>query len=124
MEAVAEDFTGPVGLAISMDPVTPAKVLTQFLKSLPPERADWLKIKSGMISGKRVDAAEVVTLSTLPGLPELRAKILGLLLAPAQTLARLLATPASQLARVLDAHARAGGLETSDPAVESEAKTS
>jgi large subunit ribosomal protein L10 len=40
----------------------------------------------------------------MPSLPELRAKLLGLLQAPATQLVRLLNTPASQLARVLKAH--------------------
>ena len=40
----------------------------------------------------------------MPSLPELRARLLGLLQAPATQLVRLLNTPASQLARVLKAH--------------------
>ena len=37
-------------------------------------------------------------------LPEMRARLLGMLLSPAAQLVRLLATPAGQLARVLKAH--------------------
>jgi len=107
MEAVTEDFTGPVGLAYGDDPVTPAKVLTKFIKDLPPEREGWLTIKAGMVTGQRLDAKGVMALSTLAGLPELRARIVGLIAAPAQTLVRLIATPGSQLARVIDAHAKA-----------------
>ena len=51
-----------------------------------------------------LDAEGVKALSTMPSLPELRAKLLGLLQAPATQLVRLLNTPASQLARVLKAH--------------------
>jgi large subunit ribosomal protein L10 len=40
----------------------------------------------------------------MPGLPELRARLLGMLSAPASRLVRLLNTPAGQLARVLKAH--------------------
>jgi len=40
----------------------------------------------------------------MPSLPELRAKLLGLMKAPASQLVRLLNTPAGQLARVLKAH--------------------
>ncbi len=43
-------------------------------------------------------------LSTMPSLPELRAKLLGLLQTPATQLVRLLGTPATQMARVLKAH--------------------
>ena len=51
-----------------------------------------------------MEAVGVKALSTMPSLPELRAKLLGLLQAPATQLVRLLNTPASQLARVLKAH--------------------
>src|SRR5580700_10252739 len=60
MEAVAEDFTGPIGLAYGDDPVTPAKVLTKFIKDLPPEREGWITIKAGMLTGQRLDAKAVV----------------------------------------------------------------
>ena len=40
----------------------------------------------------------------MPGLPEMRARLLGLLQAPATQLVRLLATPATQLAQVMKAH--------------------
>ena len=50
------------------------------------------------------DAEGVKALSTMPSLPELRARLLGLMQAPAAQLVRLLNTPASQLARVLKAH--------------------
>jgi large subunit ribosomal protein L10 len=40
----------------------------------------------------------------MPGLPEMRARLLGLLQAPASRLVRLLGTPATQLVRVLKAH--------------------
>ncbi|MHB1845489.1 MAG: 50S ribosomal protein L10 [Deltaproteobacteria bacterium] len=107
IEELSGDFKGPVALAMSYaDPVTAAKILTKFVKGLPQERAGWLKIKAGVLSGKRLDSAGVTALSALPGLPELRGKIVGLLAAPASTLARLIATPAGQLARVVDAHAK------------------
>ena len=42
--------------------------------------------------------------SPMPGLPELRAKLLGLLMGPAQQLVSLLNEPATQTVRVLKAH--------------------
>lgn len=108
LENLADDFKGPVALAFSYtDPVTPAKVLTKFVKALPPERAEWIQIKAGVLSGKRLDAAGVTALSTMPGLPELRGKMVGLLAAPAAQIARILATPAQQLARVIQAKSKA-----------------
>jgi len=50
-----------------------------------------------------LDASGVKALSTMPGLPEMRARLLGLLMTPATQLVRLLNTPAGQMARVLKA---------------------
>ena len=62
-------------------------------------------VKSGLVSGSQVlDANGVKALSTMPGLPELRSQLLGILQAPASKLVRLLNTPAQQMVRVLKAH--------------------
>ncbi len=111
MEAVVDDFAGPVGVLLGLDPVTPAKVLTAFLKSLTPEQAGWLKVKAGVLAGKRIDAKGVEALSTLPSLDELRAKLLGLFTAPAQSLARVLQAPSVQMAQVISARVRAASTE-------------
>jgi len=52
-----------------------------------------------------LDVEGVKALATLPSLDELRAKILGLLVAPATKLATVTQAPAAQLARVLMAYA-------------------
>ena len=52
-------------------------------------------------------AAGVAALAKLPGLPELRSRILGMLNQPAATLARTLAEPGSRLARLIKARAEA-----------------
>jgi large subunit ribosomal protein L10 len=63
-----------------------------------------LVFKAGIVSGNQLlDTAGVKALSTMPSLPELRSKLLGLMKAPASQLVRLLNAPASQLARVLKA---------------------
>jgi large subunit ribosomal protein L10 len=57
-----------------------------------------------LVAGSQVlDAEGVKALSSMPSLPELRSKLLGLLNAPAAKLVRLLATPATQMAQVLKA---------------------
>jgi|SRR6188768_714133 len=82
------------------DPVALAKVVVDFSKDHPQ-----IVVRSGLVSGSEMlDANGVKALSTMPGLPELRSKLLGLLQAPASTLVRLLNTPASQMVRVLKAH--------------------
>jgi large subunit ribosomal protein L10 len=104
LAAIADDFTGPVALALSYgDPVAPAKVIADFLKALPPEQAAWLKIRAGVLQGQRLDPRAVTALASMPSLPELQGKILGLLSAPASALVRLIQTPGQQLVRVLGA---------------------
>lgn len=82
------------------DPVLLAKTLVDFAKDNPK-----LVVKAAIVSGSQVlDAEGVKALSTMPALPEMRARLLGVLNAPATKLVRLLGTPATQLARVLKAH--------------------
>jgi large subunit ribosomal protein L10 len=47
----------------------------------------------------------VTALATLPSLDQLRAKLIGLLQAPATKIAGVLQAPAGQLARVVNAYA-------------------
>ncbi len=52
-----------------------------------------------------LDVEGVKSLATLPSLDELRAKLLGLLVAPATKIAQLTTAPASKVARVVSAYA-------------------
>jgi large subunit ribosomal protein L10 len=101
LEKLGDKLEGTTGIAYTKDdPVALAKVLVDFAKEHPQ-----LSLKMGVVSGSQVlDANGVKSLSTMPGLPEMRARLLGLLQAPATQLVRLLGTPATQLARVLQAH--------------------
>lgn len=101
LEKLGASFEGTTGVAYAgADPVVLAKVLMDFAKDNPQ-----LVVKGGVVSGGQVlDAEGVKALSTMPGMPELRARLLGTLMAPAAKLVRLLNTPASQMVRVLDAH--------------------
>ncbi|NVJ26312.1 MULTISPECIES: 50S ribosomal protein L10 [Myxococcus] len=99
---IADDFTGPVALCLSYgDVVAPAKILTEFTKDLE----DKIKIRSGVVDGRKVDVAGVKQLAKLPGLNELRAQLLGMITQPATKLVRTIAAPGTQLARVIQAHA-------------------
>jgi large subunit ribosomal protein L10 len=103
VEVVSGDFTGPVAIALGYDDVVvPAKILQEFIKDL-----ETIKIRSAVVEGKKTDAAGVAALAKMPGLPELRAKILGMLTQPAGTLVRTLAEPGSRLARLIKARAEA-----------------
>ncbi len=103
VEVVSDDFTGPVAIAIGYDDVVvPAKILQEFIKDL-----ETIKVRSAVVEGKKVNAAGVAALAKMPGLPELRARILGMLNQPAGKLARTLAEPGSRLARLIKARAEA-----------------
>ena len=52
-----------------------------------------------------LDKASIAALARLPSLDQLRAKIIGLLQAPATKIAGVLQAPAGQLARVVGAYA-------------------
>lgn len=92
-------LTGPVGLATSTDPVAAAKVVSDFAKT-----NDKLEIVGGGMGATVLDLAGVNALASLPSLDELRAKIVGLVQAPATKLAQLTNAPASKLARVFAAY--------------------
>lgn len=93
-------LTGPVGLATSVDPVAAAKVAVDFAKT-----NDKFEIVGGAMGATALDVEGVKALATLPSLDELRAKIVGLLVAPATKLATITQAPAAQIARVLQAYA-------------------
>ena len=98
--SLGEMLTGPVGLASSTDPVAAARVAVDFAKG-----NDKFEIVGGAMGATALDVARVQALATLPSLDELRAKIVGLIVAPATKLATLTQAPAAQLARVLAAYA-------------------
>ena len=89
-EPLSEFFTGTTAVAYAgEDPVALAKVLTTFAKATPA-----LRIKAAVVQGRAIKAAEVTELATLPGRPELYAKLLFLLQAPMVQLVSVLnATP-------------------------------
>ena len=94
-------FKGPVAIAYAPDPVSAAKVSTQFAKE-----NDKLVIIGALMGEQILDAQGVDSLAKLPSLDELRAKIIGLVQAPATKVAGVLQAPAAQLARVFSAYAQ------------------
>lgn len=99
MAVIHDHLVGPSMLAFAEDPVAPAKALVEFAK----ESKDRLVIKAGVLGGKLLTEQEVVALSKLPSIDEMRAKLLGTLNAPAQTFVRMLNAPAQSFATVLKA---------------------
>ncbi len=59
---IKETFKGPSAVAMSYsDPITPAKVLTEFAKD-----HDMFEIKVGVMNGKIIELKEIKALSALP----------------------------------------------------------
>ena len=93
-------LTGPVGLASSVDPVAAAKVAVDFAKAV-----DKFEIVGGAMGATALDVAGVQALATMPSLDELRARIVGLIQAPATKIARIAAEPGAMIARLAKAYA-------------------
>lgn len=92
-------LVGPVGLATSADPVAAAKVAVDFAKT-----NDKLEVVGGAMGTTLLDAEGIKALASMPSLDEMRAKLIGLIQAPATKLATVLQTPAGNLARVFAAY--------------------
>jgi large subunit ribosomal protein L10 len=97
---ISDLLTGPTALATSADPVAAAKIAVEFAKT-----NDRLEIVGGAMGETILDVDGVKALASLPSLDELRAKIIGLVQAPATKLAQITSAPAGQLARVFGAYA-------------------
>ncbi|MGU9961619.1 MAG: 50S ribosomal protein L10 [Candidatus Puniceispirillales bacterium WSBS_2018_MAG_OTU23] len=97
-EGLIGQFTGPTAIGTSSDPVAAAKTLVEFAKENKK-----LTIIGGAIGGQMLDKAGIESLAALPSLDELRAKLVGLMQAPATKIARVVQAPAAQLARVIKA---------------------
>jgi len=95
-----EYLTGPTALAWSIDPVAAAKAAVDFAKT-----NDKLEIVGGSMGRQVLDEAGIKALAALPSLDELRAKLVGLVNAPATKVVQLVNAPASKLARVFGAYA-------------------
>lgn len=104
LEPLKDHFVGPVGIALGYDDVVvPAKVLHEFSKT-----QDKLQLKVGVLDGRLLKQADIKALATLPSLNSLRAKMVGLLQAPASRMVGVLAAPGGQIARVLKAKSEKG----------------
>ena len=102
-EGISNLLTGPTILAFSKDPIAAAKAAVTFAKA-----NDKLVILGGVMGKTVLDAKGVKALAELPSLDELRAKLIGLLNAPATKIARTVKEPGAKLARVIQAKASQG----------------
>jgi large subunit ribosomal protein L10 len=99
-ESLSPILEGPTTLAFSTDPSSAAKIMVDYCKS-----SDNLEIIGGAMEGELFDADGVVNvLSKMPTLDEIRAKLAGLLKAPAAKMAGVLKAPAQKVVGVIKAY--------------------
>jgi large subunit ribosomal protein L10 len=94
---------GPTLIATSSDPVAAPKVANDFAKG-----HEKFVILGGAMGKTALNPDGVKALASLPSLDELRAKLIGLIQAPATKIAQLTTAPAAKVARVVQAYASKG----------------
>jgi large subunit ribosomal protein L10 len=98
-EAMDSHLEGTTAVTFAIeDPVAPAKVLVDFVKSHPE-----LGIKTAILDGKVLTADDLTALSKLPGKDELRAKLLSVMLAVPTNMVQVLAAVPRGAVNVLSA---------------------
>ncbi len=83
-EHLSDKLTGPIGIAISEDPMAAARIVYDFAK-----KNDKLEIVAGASGTDALDLERIKFLALLPSMDQLRGKIIGILQAPGGQLARL-----------------------------------
>ena len=113
LEELDSMLHGPTALAVSEDPVAPAKILFDYAKG-----NEKMEIKTGFMDGKVMSMDELTTLAKTPSKETLIAKILGSLNAPASNLVRLLNTIVEGGEEIADLIAKKNGEAAEAPAAE------
>lgn len=98
-DGLSDLLTGPTALATSVDPIAAAKAAVDFAKT-----SENIEILGGAMGSEVLDVAGIQALASLPSLDQLRAKLVGLVNAPATKVAQVVNAPANKLARVFGAY--------------------
>lgn len=83
-EGLSDLFKGPTAIAFANDPISACKACVEFAKE-----NEKLIVLGGAMGTGVLTLDEIKRLATIPSMDELRAKIIGLLQAPAAQLARV-----------------------------------
>src|SRR5277367_930198 len=102
--SIAPLLKGPTLIAFSGDPIAAPKVAVDFAKT-----HEQFVILGGAMCKTTLDPNGVKALAALPSLDELRAKLIGLCMAPATKIAQVVTAPAAKVARVVQAYASKSG---------------
>jgi large subunit ribosomal protein L10 len=111
--AVKEAGVGDVGASMTgqLAVVTGQRDISSAAKIVKTFGAEFdkPKVRFGYLKNQRLETADVIALADLPSIEVLRAKLLGVIMAPASRLASVLNAPGTQLVRVLQARVEKGG---------------
>jgi len=105
-DGIKSMLKGPIALAWATDPVAVAKTAVEFAKI-----NEKFVLVGGSLGSQMLNADGVKALAELPGLDELRARLVGMIATPATRIAGILQAPAGQLARVFGAYAKRDEVE-------------
>jgi large subunit ribosomal protein L10 len=101
VDAMDDLLEGPSAFAFGVkDPVAPAKVIMEFIAKTKNEH---LKVKGGLIDGRRIDPKGVKALADLPPREVLIARIMGSLNAPVTNFVGVLSATLRSLVYAIDA---------------------
>ena len=95
-ENISDLFEGPTAIAYSNDTIAPSKISYEFEK-----KYENFKIIGGSFEGEKVNLEKIKFIASLPSVEEIRSKLVGLVMAPAQKISSLLKVPSSNLVGVL-----------------------
>lgn len=100
-ESLDSYFSGPIALVFSDDPIAGIKVIKKF-----SDENDKLKFISASLNNKIIELKEFETLSKLPSLEEIRAKLAGYIIAPHQQLINILEGVGKEVVSVIENYAK------------------
>lgn len=99
--SLSEQLPGNLGVVFANDPVSGAKIISDFAKSTPK---DTFSLIGGLLDGQYLVADQVSTLAKLPSKEQLQAQLLGTIAAPMTQFLQVTSGVARGLVTVLSAY--------------------